>query len=410
MAPPRYYTEEDVRDMRAAVDAMANLARRTGVPPISQEHIDFYLDTIVPTSRRIHPRPTTELTPPAEGEVLAVSTGTLDTEIIIQPAGAPPTFTLAAAAQLLQDSEEDNERENVPVQVQVPTEDPNDELPPNNFPYEFHGHEDDNFNVPYPNQHAIDVILIAYQVPTHANPFLRRMFYRIWTLMTSWTFANNYLYVINRHVRTDLIPIVNTIINFTRRYRNPHEDRWVVLMIWDNIQWLYTLRGEIYLEEATRLTTAGHFNRSINLRRQLGLDTGMVWMNGRPTVPRDASIPEVVDTICRLTNLINTTSETDGWDMLALRQLQTEVNALAWRHDNYTSPTSLTQYQNTAVIALQSGFTIEGRDVPLDPPSNPRETHSHLTRPHHPDRIIVWRPNNITFHGEDSIGSIGCYL
>jgi hypothetical protein len=96
--------------------------------------------------------------------------------------------------------------------------------------------------------------------------------------------------------------------------------------------------------------------------------------------------------------------------MLALRQLQTEVNALAWRHDNYTSPTSLTQYQNAAVIALQSGFRIEGRDVPTDPPSNPRETHSHLTRPHHPDRIIVWRPNNITFHGEDSIGNIGCYL
>jgi hypothetical protein len=97
MAPPRYYTDDDVRDMRQAIDSMTILAQRTGVPPIAQHLIDFYLDTIVPTSRRIHPPPTAELVPPAEGEVLAVSTGSLDTEIIVQPAGAPPTFTIAAA-------------------------------------------------------------------------------------------------------------------------------------------------------------------------------------------------------------------------------------------------------------------------------------------------------------------------
>jgi hypothetical protein len=398
MPPSQRYNEEDRVEMREAVDAMNRLTHQTGMPPISQEIVHHYFEVLIPFSHRLFSEPE----PPAKGEVLAIATGDNDTEIIIQPVGAPPTFTLAAAAELLRAADEEDEQpEEPPVNVHpLPTE-YDALLPPNHFPVEFHGDGEENANVPYPNHVLVDRILVHYDVPTHSNPFLRGLFYRIWTLFTSWTFVNNYLHVVNRHIHTDLIPVINIIVNFTQRYRNAHEDRWVVLMIWDNIRWLYTLRGEIYLEEATRLTTAGHHWRSINLQRQLGLEAGMTWMNGRPLVPRDRPIPSVIQDILRLLDYVNPEQTSNSWDMLALRQLQTEVNALCWRHDNYTMPNDLTVYQNAAVIAIQSGYSIEGRDVPVEG-NDSRETHTHFARPHHPERTIVWRLNNLSFQGEDS--------
>ena len=92
-------------------------------------------------------------------------------------------------------------------------------------------------------------------------------------------------------------------------------------MIWEEICWLHTLRGEVYAEEATRLTTAGHRQRYIEPRRQLALETGMAWTHGRPVV-HTASIADSLDRIRGLTYSANRHSTTDGWNMLALRQLQ----------------------------------------------------------------------------------------
>lgn len=172
-------------------------------------------------------------------------------------------------------------------------------LPPNHFPPEFNCNEEDNFNVPPPNIPLINNILTTYNVPTFANPSLRWTFYCLWTLLTSWTFVNNYLYILNRHMCFDIIPIVNTLINLTRRFRAPHEDHWVTLMIWEEIHWLHTIQGEVYVEEATRLTTAGHRQQYIKPRPQLAIETGMAWMHGRPMV-NTISIAHSLDHICGL--------------------------------------------------------------------------------------------------------------
>ena len=101
----------------------------------------------------------------------------------------------------------------------------------------------------------------------------------------------------------DIIPIINVIINLTRRFRAPHEDRWVTLMIWEEIRWLHTLRGEVYAEEATRLTTAGHLQCYIEPRRQFALETGMAWTHGRPIV-HTASVANSLDRIRGLSHLL----------------------------------------------------------------------------------------------------------
>ena len=140
-------------------------------------------------------------------------------------------------------------------------------------------------------------------------------------------FANNYLYVLNHHMCFDVIPIVNTIINLTRRFRAPHKDRWVTLMIWEEICWLHMLRGEVYAEEVTRLTTAGHQQCYIKPRRQLALETGMAWTHGRPVV-HTTSITDSLDRICGLTYSANQHSTTDGWNMLTLRlEIQSPVRS-----------------------------------------------------------------------------------
>ena len=207
------------------------------------------------------------------------------------------------------------------------------------MPVELSRPKEDNFNIPPPNIPLVDNILDYYNILTHANPPLRRTFYRLWTLLTSWTFANNYLYVLNRHMRFDIIPIINTIINLTRRFRAPHKDHWATLMIWEEIRWLHMLR-EVYAEEATRLTTTGHQQCYIEPHRQLALETGMAWTHGCPIV-HTTSVTDSLDHIHGLTYSANQHSTTDGWNMLALRQLQSEVNSLVWHYimTTSTSPT-----------------------------------------------------------------------
>jgi hypothetical protein len=73
-------------------------------------------------------------------------------------------------------------------------------------------------------------------------------------------------------------------------------------------------------------------------------------------------------------------------------------------------PNDITSYQNTTVIALQSGFTIEGRDVPTKNHPSGQATVTHFTHPHHPDQIITWQLNNTSFPREDSVGTVSCYI
>ena len=248
-SPAIPFRPAEVAELRRLTDESATMANRIGFPQIPQNILDSFFNRV----------DNPEVAPP-------YSTGAADTPITVQPVNKPSVTA------------EDIFAETEGSEIQTPT------LPPNHFPVERSQPEEDNFNVPPPNIPLIDNILNYYNIPTHANPPLRHTFYRLWTLLTSWTFANNYLYVLNCHMRFDIIPIINTIINLTRRSRAPHEDRWVTLMIWEEICWLHMLRGEMYAEEAMRLTTASHQQCYIEPCRQLALETRMAWTHGCPVV------------------------------------------------------------------------------------------------------------------------------
>ncbi len=111
--------------------------------------------------------------------------------------------------------------------------------------------------------------------------------------------------------------IVNNFVNLTRRYRTPHEDRWVTLTIWDNLHWIYTLRGDVYTEEATRLTIAGHRIHFIEPRRQFALEAGVAWMDGSPSI-LDGPIPHSIELIQSLLHQANRTQTRTGWNIAAL--------------------------------------------------------------------------------------------
>ena len=135
---------------------------------------------------------------------------------------------------------------------------------------------------------------------------------------------------------------------------------------------------------------------------------------GHTDVP--LSIPPLSPTpltasVVSLTYSANRHSTTDGWNMLALWQLQSEVNSLVWRHDNFHVPNANNTYQDNAVITLQSGYFIEGRDAPI-PTSDrsDRVTITHLTGPDLPECILTWEQSNFSLPGEDTVGSMGCYV
>ncbi len=150
----------------------------------------------------------------------------------------------------------------------------------------------------------------------------------------------------------------------------------------------------------TRLTVAGHRIRFIELRRQLALEAGVAWMHGSPSI-LDGPIPHSIELIQSLLHQANRTQNRTGWNVTALRQLQTEVNTLVWRNDDFSRPNSDNNYQDAAVIiALQMRNAIEGRDTPRRHGSQPTVTQFPST----------WDPNNVSFPGEETAGTIGCYL
>ncbi len=84
------------------------------------------------------------------------------------------------------------------------------------------------------------------------------------------------------------------------------------------------------------------------------------------------------------------------------------MNALVWRNDDFSRPNPDNNYQDAAVIALQTRNTIEGRDVPRRHGSQSTTTHLPSTW-NSPERTITWNPNNVSFPGEETAGTIGCY-
>src|SRR6266576_3485666 len=60
-------------------------------------------------------------------------------------------------------------------------------------------------------------------------------------------------------------------------------------------------------------------------------------------------------------------------------------------------------------IALQTRNTIEGRDVPRRHRSQPTTTQLPSTWDN-PGCTITWDPNNVSFPGEETAGTIGCYF
>ncbi len=278
----------------------------------------------------------------------------------------------------------------------------------NAFPFEYNRQDDDNFDVPPPTIILVDGILEHYNIPTWRDTAMCRTFYHIWTLLTSWTFVNNYLHILNWEIWVDLITVVNNFINLTQCYCAPHSNQWVTLMIWDNLRWIQMLRGGIYLEETTRITAAGHRICFIEPHHQPALGAGIAWMHASPSVP-DAPIIHQLDLICSLTHQRNPTSTRTGWNMSALRRLQSEVNALVWWNDDFHQPNRNHLYQDAAVIAIQAGYSIEGRNIPNHNRSAPAATQFSSTVGHL-ERNVTWDPSNVTFIGEETAGTMGCYL
>ncbi len=118
---------------------------------------------------------------------------------------APACFTMAMFTNLINASEDLDSR---PSSPDIP-------YAPNTFPFEYNRQDDDNFNIPPPTIILIDGILEHYNIPTWRDTTMRHTFYHIWTLLTSWTFVNNYLHILNQEIRVDLITVVNNFINLT---------------------------------------------------------------------------------------------------------------------------------------------------------------------------------------------------
>ncbi len=222
-------TDEQQEALIISLQEFAVEAENLGLPLIPQEIIEGFFERIRPheASAEIIAHDTLAI---ASTRLVSipVTTRTGEDQIIIHPVNAPSTFTVQADADIINASDSDSP-------------DLESELPTNLFPQEFNSQNNENFDVQPPVITLTDRILEHYHIPTWEDTTMRRNYYRIWTLLTSWTFVNNYLHVLNRHVCVDLIAIVNNFVNLTRRYRVPHKDRWVTLTIWDNLRWIYTL-------------------------------------------------------------------------------------------------------------------------------------------------------------------------
>ena len=131
-------------------------------------------------------------------------------------------------------------------------------------------------------------------------------------------------------------------------------------------------------------------------------------MHGSPSI-LDGPISHSIELIESLLHQANRTQNRTGWNITALRQLQTEVNALVWRNDDFSRPNPDNNYQDAAVITLQANNTIEGRNPPRRFGSQPGVTQLPSTW-NSPGCTVTWNPNNVSFPGEETAGTIGCYL
>ncbi len=131
-------------------------------------------------------------------------------------------------------------------------------------------------------------------------------------------------------------------------------------------------------------------------------------MHGSPLILH-GPILHSIELIQSLLHQANRTQTRTGWNIAALRQLQTEVNALVWRNNDFSRPNSNNNYQDATVIALQTRNTIEGQNPPNRFGSQPANTQFPSTW-NSPGRIVTWDPSNVSFPGEETAGTIGCYL
>ena len=158
-------------------------AESLGLPLIPQEIIEGFLERTHP--RKILTKVTARdalITTVARITSIPVATQTDEEQIIIHPVSALPTFTMQANIDILNDSNSTNS---------------DSELLMNSFPQEFNLQNDENFNVRPPVITLTDRILEHYRIPTWEDTTIQRNYYCIWTLLTSWTFVNNYLHVLN---------------------------------------------------------------------------------------------------------------------------------------------------------------------------------------------------------------------
>ncbi len=131
-------------------------------------------------------------------------------------------------------------------------------------------------------------------------------------------------------------------------------------------------------------------------------------MHSSPSI-LDGPIPHSIELIRSLLHQANRTQTRTRWNIAALQQLQTEVNALVWRNDDFSQPNSNNTYQDAAVIALQMRNTIEGRNPLNRFGSRPVNTQFASTW-ENPGRTVTRNPSNVSFLGEETTGTIGCYL
>src|SRR6266566_4739971 len=184
-------TDEQRELLITSLQGFAVEAENLGLPLIPQEIIEGFLERTRP--REILTEVATLdvlITTVARITSVPVTTQMNEEQIIIHPVGTPPTFTIQANIDILNDSDSTNS---------------DSELPMNSFPQEFNLQNDENFDVQPPIITLTNRILEHYHIPTWEDTTMRRNYYHIWTLLMSWTFVNNYLHILNRHIRVDLI-------------------------------------------------------------------------------------------------------------------------------------------------------------------------------------------------------------
>ncbi len=163
-------TEEQREALITSLQEFTVEAENLGLPLIPQEIIEGFLERTRP---REAPAETTtrDTLVAAVARIISVpvATQTNENQIIIHPVdqvithpiGAPPTFTVQADADILNNSDSDSTNLE-------------SELPMNSFPQELNSPNDENFDVRPPVITLTDRILEHYHIPTWEDTTMRR--------------------------------------------------------------------------------------------------------------------------------------------------------------------------------------------------------------------------------------------